>query len=152
MRVEEVMTQDTKTCRPDDSLSRAAQIMWDGDCGCVPVVDAAGKAVGMITDRDICMAAYTRGQVLSEMTVASVCSPRVVGVDPGESVGSAERLMREYKVRRLPAVDRQGRVVGIVSMNDLARKCAGSGRGNADTEGVVRTLAAIGTPGAQAIA
>ncbi len=56
MNVGDLMTRDVKTCRSHDSLDRAARIMWDHDCGCVPVVDANGKAVGMITDRDVCMA------------------------------------------------------------------------------------------------
>ena len=67
MKVSQLMTKDVATCRADEPVSRAAQIMWDHDCGCVPVVDDAGHIQGMITDRDICMAAFTQGKRLDEM-------------------------------------------------------------------------------------
>src|SRR5262245_6101900 len=64
MEVREIMSTDLETCRADDTLDRAARLMWEHDCGVVPVVDHEGTAVGMITDRDICMAAYTQGRPL----------------------------------------------------------------------------------------
>jgi CBS domain-containing protein len=65
MKIRDIMSQDVATCREDDSLDRAAQLMWDRDVGSVPVVDGEGRPLGMITDRDICMAAYTQGEALS---------------------------------------------------------------------------------------
>ena len=155
MNVEQVMTREVKTCSPDDSLSRAAQIMWETDCGAVPVVDAEGKPVAMITDRDICMAAYTRGLALSEMTVSSACSKRLVTVGLADMLATAEQLMRQFQIRRLPVVNGgarvEGRVVGILSMNDLARRAlARDRRGEVGAEGVVKTLAAICTPAGRA--
>ena len=71
MKVEQLMSRDVKTCQATEMLNRAAQLMWENDCGCVPVVDEDGRAVGMITDRDVCMAAYTQGRLLDALPVAS---------------------------------------------------------------------------------
>lgn len=145
MKVEEVMTREVRTCTPGDSLSRAAQIMWEAECGCVPVVDAAGNPIAMITDRDVCMAAYTRGQPLWAMPVSSAASRRLVSVRQGEGLAIAEQLMREYQIRRLPVVDAGGKLVGILAMNDLARRARAGGSKDISSEGIVKTLAAVST-------
>ena len=77
MKIQNLMTRDVRTCRREDVLVEAARIMWENDCGSVPVVDAQRHVVGMITDRDICMAAYTRGQRLADMTVESAMSKTI---------------------------------------------------------------------------
>src|SRR5438046_1875104 len=77
MKVEEIMSVDLETCRLEDTLNRPAQIMWEHDCGVVPVVDGEARVVGIITDRDICIAAYTQGRPLSEIPVSSACSQNV---------------------------------------------------------------------------
>ena len=143
MRVEELMNRHVRVCGPNDSLSHAAQIMWDGDCGCVPVVDGNGRPVAMITDRDVCMAAYTGGRSLSELSVwgASAHHPCTVRLD--DEIATAEQRMRQFQVRRVPVVDAQGKLVGILSMNDLARQARLRGARGPSAEGVVKTLAAI---------
>lgn len=75
MKVQDIMTADVETCRLDDTLDRPAAIMWERDCGVVPVVDDESRIVGMLTDRDICMAAYTQGRPLPEIR----CRPLVRG-------------------------------------------------------------------------
>lgn len=122
MRVKEVMTEDVKSCRVEDSLNVPAQLMWDHDCGCVPVLEGNGKVRAIITDRDICMAAYTQGKPLREIPVASAMSREVWSASPSDSLAAAERLMAEKKVRRLPIVDSEGKLVGIVSLHDVARE------------------------------
>ena len=129
MRVAEMMTRDVRTCFPTDSLNRAAQIMWEGDCGCVPVVDVQGTVVGIVTDRDVCMAAYTQGRRLAEMTVESAASKNVVTVGEGDSLHRAECLMHDAQVRRLPVLDSQGRLVGLLSISDFARRVRELGDG-----------------------
>ncbi len=148
MFVEELMTRDVHTCRLDDSLVEAARIMWDHDCGCVPIVDAEGRAVAVITDRDVCMAAYTQGLPLAAMRVASAASRGVVAAHVGQSVEGAEMLMRKHRVRRLPVVDAMGKPVGVVSMNDVARRAHVSylPGGGPRADDVVATLAAVGEP------
>jgi len=124
MQVKDLMTHDVRTCSATDSLSRAAQIMWETDCGCVPVVDDRASVVGMVTDRDICMAAYTQGRTLADMTVASAASSNVVTVRENDTLHRAETLMRDAQVRRLAVVDAEGQLVGLLSIGDLARRAA----------------------------
>jgi len=121
MRVEEIMTREVEACRPDDTLNTAADIMWQTDCGCVPVIDGSSKRViGMITDRDICMAAYLSGQPLQALTIEGAMAKTVYSCNPQDPLATAERIMREAQIRRLPAVDEHGRLVGIISLSDIA--------------------------------
>jgi len=121
MKVYELMNGCVITCGPLDSLERAAQLLWEHDCGVLPVIDDEDRVVGVITDRDICMGAYTRGQCLSDLTVADSMSPTVVGCRLEDDVALVAQRMAEHGVRRLPVVDHKGRIQGIVSLNDLAR-------------------------------
>lgn len=122
MRVEELMNKDVRACTPDDSVNEAARIMWEADCGFVPVVDPGTRAVvGVITDRDACMAAYTRGRPLAELRVRDAMSTHVRSCAPGDSLGAAESAMRAAHVRRLPVVDAAGQLQGVLSLADLAR-------------------------------
>jgi CBS domain-containing protein len=151
MNVADLMTRNPQTCGPDDMLNRAAQIMWENDCGCVAVVDADGKAIGMLTDRDICMSAYTSGQPLWQIPVSEAMSKHVHGVREDDLLDVVESLMRRVRVRRVPVLDGDGRIKGILSMNDLARhahRTAGrNGNGNGlSGDSIWRTLAAISEP------
>lgn len=115
------MTEAPSTCGLDDSLNRAAQIMWELDCGCVPVVDASGKTAGLVTDRDICIAAYTQGRSLKEISVGSVTANRpTFSCGPNDEIEDAEALMKEHQIRRIPVTDAAGKLVGILSFCDLA--------------------------------
>jgi CBS domain-containing protein len=153
MNVGQVMTRDPRTCGQNDSLSQAAQVMWESDCGCVPVVDGDGKAVGMITDRDICMAAYTQGLPLSQMQVKSAASRNLVCVRENDSLETAEGLMQKHQIRRLPVIDTSGRLLGILSMNDLVRRLhVGHRHGDLSSDAIARVLAAICTPAVHATA
>jgi CBS domain-containing protein len=100
MNVGQIMTRDPQTCRASDPMTRAAQIMWDADCGCVPIVDDDGKPIAVITDRDVCMAAYTRGLPLSTMSVASAASSRVISV---RGRGDRDRRTADARIPRPPA-------------------------------------------------
>lgn len=151
MRVEELMTKSIRTCRPDDTLSQAAQIMWEADCGAVPVVssDGEGRAVGIITDRDVCMAGYTRGRSLQEMRVREAMTKDLRCCRPSDLLAEAEASMRSAQVRRLPVVDESGHLVGLISLADLAREAAqerGSKRPAIREEEVGDTLASICEP------
>jgi CBS domain-containing protein len=111
-----------KTVSSDTDLAVVARLMWEGDCGAVPVVTDDRKVIGMITDRDICIAAATRSKPPAEIRVGEVISTNhgVHAVKPDDDVRVALRTMRKHKVRRLPVVDREQRLAGIVSINDLA--------------------------------
>ena len=147
MDIFKLMVRRVFTCRPHDSLDTAAGIMWDNDVGCAPVVDEAGRVAGMITDRDITMAAYTRGVPLIQIDVASVMSRDVRVCSPHQTVGEAEEAMCRGRVRRMPVVDGEGKLVGIVSLNDLAREAIRQQkRRQRDVSGdeIAATLAAVG--------
>ncbi len=125
MKVSELMTREVKTCTANDSLNDAARAMWDNDCGCVPILGDDSRLIGLVTDRDVCMAAYTQGRKLSDIQVTSSMSTNLFTCRESDDLTHAEAIMRDEKVRRLPVVDAHGRLVGILSLNDLARKAVG---------------------------
>lgn len=138
--VDSVMTTELVTCSPTDALSRAAQIMWDHDTGIVPVVDDAGKVVGLVTDRDACMGAHMRGEALHHVPVDSAMSKRVHVCRPHEMIARALELMRKHQLRRLPVVGDGSHLRGLVSLADIARRVDPKSPAGAE---VVRTLAAV---------
>ena len=145
MRVQEAMSRDVKACREGDALNRAAQLMWEHDIGFVPVVGESGTVVGVLTDRDVCMAAYTRGQPLWALRAEEVMSREVEFCASESDLQVALALMRDARVRRLPIVDAEGALVGVLSMNDLARAADRSlRRGDRDlAQDLAATLAVI---------
>ncbi len=144
MKIRRLMTSNVYTCSPDDTLTDAARIMWDKDCGCLPVVDADRHVIAMITDRDICMAAYTQGAPLHAARVASAMSKSLITFSPDKSHIELERLLRERQLRRVPVVDAEGRLLGIVTLGDLAHRAQQGGLRRAlALPAVGKTLAAI---------
>ncbi len=145
--VAKVMTPDPKACAPEASLQEAAALMWENDCGCLPVVNGDGSLAGMITDRDICMAAFTQGKRLAEIPIAAAMSHEVVACDASEPVTLAEEKMQAHQLRRLPVTDHSGRLVGILSIGDLARAATQSHHAKAKhLPEVGETLAAVSAP------
>ena len=140
------MTKTVATCRSDDSLERAAQLMWDRDIGCVLVTDRDGKLVGIVTDRDACMAAYTQGLPLARALVSSAMAHRVSTCGPTSGVRDVEQIMRQQQIRRVPVVDASGRPVGIVTLNDLARAASCASGAIINQREVESTLTAISMP------
>jgi len=120
MNVKDIMSMSVQTCVPQDSLEAAARLLWEHDCGCLPVVDSDKRPKAMITDRDICMAAYTRGQPLAGLRVADSMSTSIATCRQEDDLGAVARKMAKQQVRRLPVVDADGKLVGLVSLNDLA--------------------------------
>lgn len=120
MNVDQIMSRRVYTCSSADSLNTAAGMMWEHDCGAVPVVSETGELVGIITDRDICMAAYTQGTALQAIPVATAMAHEVYSCKASDTIEVAEQLMRTHQIRRLPVVDGGKRLVGFVSLNDLA--------------------------------
>lgn len=154
MRVQDLMSHPAITCHVNDDLNVPAMLMWDHDCGAILVVRDDGKLAGVITDRDICMAAYTQGRSLDQILVNSVMAKHVVSAHPDVKLGEAERLMDEHQVRRIPVVDDDGRPVGVLSLNDLARESVEPDTRMKDgASRVAHTLAAVCRPrGAKRVA
>lgn len=146
--VAEIMSTAGHTCRSSDTCGRAAQLMWEYDCGALPIVDARGTAVGMVTDRDICMAAHTQGKSVWQIPVTSASSLRVCSVDADDSIALALELMKMHRVRRLPVVDRGKNLVGILSLADIVRNARSTGQPNdaLDSECVAAALAEVFRP------
>lgn len=119
MKISDVMTPNPRCVSPDDSIQAAARIMRDEDTGVVPIVEG-GRAVGVVTDRDIVVRGIAENGQLNR-PVREIASRNLVCVTPETSTREAEELMSEHQVRRLPVVDHE-RLVGIVSLGDLAVK------------------------------
>jgi CBS domain-containing protein len=114
-------------CRPESNLGEAAELMWKGNCGFLPVIGSDEKVVGVVTDRDICIALGTRGRPSGEVAASDVMSKKVYSCAPEDEVHVALNTMREGRVRRLPVVTKEGKLAGVISMDDvLLRAEAGS--------------------------
>ena len=149
MNVSQIMKRNVETCRLEDSVALAAGKMWEGDIGCLPVVNADGTVIGMITDRDISMAGYTQGRLLRDIPVSVAMSKEVFSCSSTDGLIEAEETMRSRKVRRLPVLDATAQLVGIVSLNDLARESEremGKKGREVSAQEVTATLAAICEP------
>lgn len=132
MDIKRLMKHQIRTCRPQDSLNEAAQIMWEEACGSVPVVDEDSRPVGFLTDRDICMAAYTQGRPLSELKVETAMARRVVFCGKEDDLRHATQVMRDNCLRRLPVIDSRGVLVGLLSLDDIACESQRNLRGASD--------------------
>jgi CBS domain-containing protein len=125
MFAQDLMTRPAITCHVNDPLSAAARAMWDHDIGAIAIVNDEGKLTGMLTDRDICMAAYTQSRALDEILVNSAMARKVVSARPDARLGQIEQLMAQHQLRRIPIVDGDGLPIGMVSLNDVAIASAG---------------------------
>ena len=146
MRIRDIMTRPAVVCGRHETLNGAARMMWEHDCGVVPVVDDEGRVVGILTDRDICMAAYTQGKSLAGIPVAEAMSRDVVSCRPGDFLESTIRVMADRQVRRLPVLDGDGRPVGMVSFSDLVRHASTVVQGEDVDYDVVKGFAALSRP------
>jgi CBS domain-containing protein len=119
MKVQDIMTSDVQCCGPDTNLAAAAKMMWDSDCGALPVLNVEGRVMSVITDRDICMATATKNKPAADITVWETVSGKAQTCQLSDDVHTALDLMKREKVRRLPVVDEDGILQGIVAMNDF---------------------------------
>jgi len=133
MNVGQIMNHDVKYCHPQDSLNRAAQIMWENSCGAVPVVDDEHRPIGFLTDRDVCMAAYTQGRELKALGVELAMARKIVSCKSEDDLDVAGELMRQNRVRRLVVVDDAGKLAGLLSLDDLACEAVRTLRGGVNT-------------------
>jgi CBS domain-containing protein len=143
MTAKDLMTSNVKSCSADANLAAVAKIMWDCDCGTVPVVNEQRKVIGMITDRDICIAAATRSTAPVNIRVREVMSGRVHNCFSEDNVSTVLKTMKERRVRRLPVLDRQEHLVGIISMNDLVARADRHSGANVPGDEFLATLKSI---------
>lgn len=122
MKVKKIMTADAGFCFAEESLSRAVEIMWQRDCGSVPVVDAEMKVVGMITDRDIAVAVNMKNKKASQIKIGEVIGNIVFTCLEKDDAEDALKKMRRAKIKRLPVVNENNALVGVISIADLILK------------------------------
>lgn len=144
MKVEQLMTPSPATCGLSDNLAQVVERMWDANCGIIPVVDDTAHVISVITDRDICVAAATRGLAPSEIRAADMQRKPVVACRPEDDLQSALALMKQHHVRRLPVTTEDGVLHGIISLDDITL-CAGS-RDAVSAADVLATMKAILAP------
>jgi CBS domain-containing protein len=127
MKISDLMARDVVTCGVDDTLETAANLFWSRDCGAIPVVDAGGRLAGIVTDRDACLGAFFAGRSLREVPLATTMARTVRTCRADDDLDVALRRMKEHRVRRLPVVDADGCVVGMVGLADLASAALSGG-------------------------
>ncbi|HEU4477840.1 MAG TPA: CBS domain-containing protein [Pyrinomonadaceae bacterium] len=146
MRVRDIMTCEAKFCDLNESLAEAAKTMWEADCGILPVLKDGREIVGLITDRDICMAMAMRDCNPATVSAEKVISGDVYSVTPEEDIHQALEIMQQHKVRRLPVVSSEGELAGMLSMNDVvlqAEEARNTGTPELTYVDVVNTYKAI---------
>jgi CBS domain-containing protein len=155
MKIEQLMTRNVKACRSQDSLNQPAQLMWECDVGCIPVLDADKRVVGIITDRDIAMATYLQGRPPAAISVENVMSKNIHVCRTDEDISVAEQRMQKHRVRRVPVTDAKGLLVGLISLNDIALEAArkkGNRKPDVTLNDVALTLAEVCQHRAEALA
>ena len=149
MKVSTIMTAPAKSCEPDTNLASVVQIMWENDCGAVAVVNDRGEAIGIVTDRDICVALGTRNARPASITARDLMTQSIVGCAPEDDCFIVLRAMEQHKVRRLPVLGIGGVLLGMISMNDIVARAAKAPPSDPLRTGVVEALSVIGTQAAQ---
>jgi CBS domain-containing protein len=120
MTIDQIMTPSPAACGPADNLGQVVEHMWDADCGIVPVVDDGGHLLGVITDRDICIAVGTRDLAPAQIRAVNMLRGSVVACRPDDDLQTALALMKQHRLRRVPVTTEEGVLRGIVSLNDIA--------------------------------
>ena len=147
MKVRDVMTKQVRTCTSDVTLDTAARTMHRHNCGVLPVVDHLGKGivVGMITDRDICMALAQTNRPASDILVTEMLSPQLHGCMAGDDLSEALKTMARHQVQRLPVITEQSHLEGILSIDDIVLRAleAPDETGRPSPEEILKTLRAI---------
>jgi CBS domain-containing protein len=113
MKVQDIMTRDVKFCGPDTNLAEATEILWRNNCGTLPVLDSGRELMGLVTDRDMCIALGTRNCRASDLAVREVAMKPVFTCGPNDDVHGALKTMRQHQVRRVPVVGEDGRLAGF---------------------------------------
>jgi len=122
LRARDVMTKDPRTVTPDSAIRDVAQIMKDENCGIVPVADEQRRLQGLVTDRDIVVRALADGHDAATVRVQDIMTEDIQGVTPDEELTDVIRLMGDKQIRRVPVVDRNDHLLGIISMADIATR------------------------------
>jgi CBS domain-containing protein len=147
MKVKELMRTAPRCCQPETNLGTTTELMWNDNCGFLPIVGSDGKVFGVVTDRDICIALGTRNRLPGDITVSEVItSQKLFYCCPDDDVHVALQAMQTGKVRRLPVITRDGALAGIISMDDVFQKATpmnDEGKPDLSSDEVARTYQVI---------
>jgi CBS domain-containing protein len=146
MKVKEVMMGTPYYCQLGTNLGSATELMWNANCGFLPVEAADGKVIGVVTDRDLCIALGTRSQLPGDVTVGEVLSSKLYSCAPDDDIHIALQTMSKGKVRRLPVIAHNGTLVGVLSMDDILLRTEATSLGKKpelSSDEVVRSYRAI---------
>lgn len=149
MKVKDAMVRSPVSCGPESNLGVAAELLWKQNCGILPVVNAERKVVGVMTDRDMCIALGTRNLLPGQIFVKEVMTGKVHSCQVEDDMHSALATMAKERVRRLPVVDGKGVLQGILSMDDVVLHTEGASQFNATgltQKDIVETLKRIYRP------
>jgi CBS domain-containing protein len=141
MTVKEVMNTAVATCAPDSDLTSAIETMRQHDCGFVPVVDSHGIVVGVVTDRDVCLAGTAKHRALARVSVKETMSHPVFSCFPDEDLKTVLATMAKHRVRRFPVLNTSGHLEGVLSFDDIVQ--ASSRPGAPPAEEIVAALKSI---------
>jgi CBS domain-containing protein len=144
MKIKTIMTEAVQSCGPGTNLGSIVETMWTHDCGIVPVVNERGEAVGVVTDRDICIALGTRNVLASALTARDVMSQPVIGCSPEDDGFLALLTMEREGVHRLPVLGIGGILLGIVSLDDIVKRAARAPASDPLRIAVMEVLASVG--------
>jgi CBS domain-containing protein len=141
--VRDIMTENPVVCTPETTARDAARMMEENDCGSLPVVETRDtmKLTGIVTDRDLALRILGRGQN-PDTRIREAMTRNVAAVRRDDNLDEVERLMAEQQVRRIPVVDEDGRILGIIAQADLARE-----QGAVGSKDFGRVLEKISEPG-----
>lgn len=143
MKVKKIMTKSVGTCGKNDNLARAVEIMWQKDCGIVPVVDKKSNVVGTVTDRDVAVSVFLQNKTVAEIIIGEIISGKVITCLTKDDVEQVLKLMKKHKIKRLPVTGKNNKLKGIISITDILLAAADD---KSLQKKVLKTLEAIGKP------
>lgn len=141
MIVKEVMKTAVVACAPENDLSSVIDTMQQHDCGFLPVVDSQGAVVGVVTDRDVCLAGITKHRPLTRVSVKETMSHPVFSCFAEENLKTVLMTMAKHRVRRLPVLNKSGHLEGVLSIDDIVQ--APHRRGGPTADDIVTAMKAV---------
>jgi CBS domain-containing protein len=134
------MTKEVASCSPDTNAATAAEIMWKANVGVLPVVETAGRPLGVVTDRDLFIALGTSNRRAPEVPVGEIMKTGLSLCKPEDDVRVALDTMAQQQLHRLPVVDDSGSLKGILSLNDVALCSGSNGLSSNDVAGALKAI------------
>jgi CBS domain-containing protein len=124
MQVQDIMNKDVSFCSPGTNAAAAAEMMWRRNCGILPIVEEGGRVVGIVTDRDLCIALGTSNRRAAELPLGEIMHKDLALCNPANDIRVALKTMAQRQLRRLPVVDEAGALKGVLSLSDIALRTA----------------------------